>query len=275
MKKTVIVSFALLSVALHSCKKQDQSGDLAQNPINNPHITAKVYGTAPTSVLDMWNFYTTPARGRFCVRSFRLLDNGTEEIDINGNFYDAAGNKITTGAVHVGNFNLTPNINQDYEYLNANGVNSLYNTPTVFSLDPPGAAIVNGSLDIRKKITLALPVYNTTNIASNQVSVATIYKWNADAANSWGVGIVYHYDPDRPENAAPKAQGFASHMAYTKLVTDNGQYNVVASDLDDFPNGAYVNVYIGRISYDQYESNDEMYKIAGWSTVSGTYVVNK
>lgn len=259
----------LLAGGISSCKK-----DSSKNPANtSTGLNAVSAVSAPASPIDMWNFISGSCDARFKVRSFYHLETGTDEIDINGNFYDSRGNRVTGSPCRaaIGGFQLTPGLNNDYVY-NGNGVASLFNSRVNFQLTSLNGASINNNLDVRSKLSLSSPVYNMSSISSNTLSAGTRIQWNADANNQWGIVIGIHYDPNHPQNAGFASQ-YPNHLATTHFTADNGSYSIAASDLSSFPRGAYVNFYIARGSYDDLIVSNADFRIIGWTAIGGTYVV--
>ncbi len=169
----------------------------------------------------------------------------TDPLDSGGNYMDVGTISISNsnGSFSKSHSNVPP-----YFQTNISGKSSLFgSSATVFFPGNPTLGIDTFS----NNFYLPLPVMITSSTSST-ISSLNSYQinWNTDANNQNGIVIGIYYSSML--NRLIDSTSQSTDKLWTVTTTDNGSYTIPSAVLSTFPQGSYIDIYVGRAAATPY-----------------------
>jgi hypothetical protein len=218
--------------------------------------------------------------------------NGFDEYQISGYFYNGTSNqscvnRVDVGDVTVGSLTLTkkdvafncisygldhPETVNDYSALFGGTVN----------ISQTGGANYTANdidFDITERLELssspmigAVPNYPSIEVVSKNSGYAIT--WNSDPNNQFGDIVVFlKYSKNFTHEVDPSLT--ASSYTHHIVTEDDGSYLISPQDLSMFPVNSYIELYVGRGSYTQWDNNGKMIDVAAISRDNQDFVLTQ
>jgi hypothetical protein len=165
---------------------------------------------------------------------------------------DSGGNYMDVGTISIsninGSFSKSPSNIPPYFQSNISGKSSLFGSyATVFFSGNPTFGIDTFS----NNFYLPLPVMLTSSTLPT-ISSSSSYQinWNTDVNNQNGILIGIYYSSML--NRIIDSSMLITDKLWTVTATDNGSYTIPSSVLSTFPQGSYIDIYVGRAAATPY-----------------------
>ncbi|MEM9916965.1 MAG: hypothetical protein AAF990_02650 [Bacteroidota bacterium] len=124
-------------------------------------------------------------------------------------------------------------------------------------------------------VSLNSPTPSGKADAMTAIGINETFTWNVDAQNSNGVYIIVYFDLRNILNADLRGKG---HKSVSKLIqtTDNGRYQLSSTDLNNIPDGAVLDVIVGRANYQEVTTpGQDDYVLFGYTLATGQFKLSR
>ncbi|MFK7771558.1 MAG: hypothetical protein AB8F94_05430 [Saprospiraceae bacterium] len=181
--------------------------------------------------------------GNLIFQSYRTIHS--QEITsarITGQFYGTNGLE-DKGDLTIGN-NITISADDQNRYETNTNLVDLYGNSNSITLADGSSIYFSENFSLPEMVKITYPSIYDDFIIEQGASPIT---WEVDLNNNIGVAMIIEYLPTFPGNETFVNQGFDKIILNTKVIVDNGSYNLESSDFEDIPDGALITVRIGRV----------------------------
>ena len=215
-----------------------------------------------------------------------------EEYQFNGYFYNGTvaqncSNRIDVGSVKVGSKTLTKKnvasgcVNYELDITDRLSDQSSFfgSLVNVSVLGAAGTGFSTGNCDFynTEKVTISstLPIGSIPGFPTMElISKGSGYTvtWNPDANNPSGEAVILmRYSKKLTEQIDSNLSltSFTNHV----IVPDNGSYTISTQDLSVFPVNAYIELYVGRGNFKQWDLNGKIVDLISISSDNQDFVL--
>ena len=245
MKKIILTGFALITI--FSCSNENT--DIIRDDKNISAVDAQ---------RDFMKFFNSNAKNQILIESIGSIYGGEKIQNITSRTLGTSeplgfilNGKTMTGAMEKNSFVnswVSSNISID-NFFGKKISFKLLNGKIVANELKNGVANKGG--DSGEGTELYIPeTINATiyGLVDGKVVPGTTITWNKDELNENGITMAVEYSPytQRDETIAQKNK---ENVTRISKVDDIGSYTVTKEDLENFPSGASLAFYVGRMAY--------------------------
>jgi hypothetical protein len=217
---------------------------------------------------------------------------GIVEYHLNGYFYNGTTNQTCANRVDVGSVKLdSTTLSKAHVSENCvtyglvypetrNDYSSLFGGLTNVDLTG-GSGYTGGNEDIYTVQTLGISSLPATGSVPNFPSIEVVSKssgytvtWNADLNNPSGDVVVllkYSKSFTKEVDSSLSAGTYTHHI----ITADDGSYTISSQDLSSFPVNSYIELYVGRGSYKQWDNNGKIIDIVAITRDNQDFVLTQ
>ncbi len=247
MKKTIFL-FAAFSLIFSSCSKEsilEREATALQQSLPN--------------VIQILDLIQKPTNGYIRLQSqeYWASRGSGEYVFCMGDIYDQSGSLADYGILTIGDaVSLSADSDNSFSYGHTSGpftaAAAYYGTEVDIHLEgnANGEGSMSASLYVPELLTWISP--DTSARWGTDISSGFELKWNPDANNEFGIGIIVEFD-----NWATANIDFEDFPKVEKTIhtEDDGSYILTGGDFDGIPAGARLKIYIGRGNYERKDAS--------------------